>query len=363
MANQLVLWGPPTIPHEPGEPTTGKEIREWVRKCAGIGVTKMISAGMKSVTVEAAHGEGLQAIPYINYTAFPNYGSRGKSQGWSTAYLRVPADSPEARKILDEHRPIWGASSAGEEVLDPFAKEHPEFWSLTRDKRMSLEPGEKRCLSLAFPEVRASQVKRFVDALQTTKGVGVQVEFVIGNEDINIVSTYGYEDAVVQPFIEQFGKSPFDIPNNDTDWMQFRADYVTRLMSEVKNAVIKVDPKAQFSATIIAGGPGDYIKVLQDWPAWIENGIIDELYIWWRTSSEIKLVEEQSKYVADIVNGKIPFIAEFSCYHPGSFQTSQHLIDGAKAAKANGADAVGLYRSHAVEQLNLWDALEKMGKL
>lgn len=363
MARQLVLWGPPTIPNEPGEPTSKRDVDRWVQRCADIGVTKMISAGMKPLTVTSARAKGIAANPYVNFNAFPNYGSRGRTQGWSTAYLRVPADSPEARKILDEHRPIWGAAGAGEETLEPFAKEHPEFWSLTRDKRMTLKPGEKRCLSLAFPEVRAQQVKRFVDALNDTQGDGVQVEFVIGNEDEDHVATYGYEDAVADAFRQKHGKSPFDVPNNDPDWMQFRADYVTSFLGEVREAVRENYPEAQFSATIIAGDPGDYIKVLQDWPAWVERGIVDELYIWWRTDSDPKSVERQAKHVAQTVNGRVPFIAELSCYHPGSFQTPERLLEGARAAKANGADALGLYRSHALEQLDLWDALEEMGKL
>ena len=363
MARQLVLWGPPTIPAQPGEPTTRREVEQWVGRCANIGVTKMISGGMKPMTVAAAHIKGIEAHPYVNYTAFPSYGSRPRSQGWSTAYLRVPADSPEAREILDSHRPIWGAAAKGEETLEPYAKEHPEFWSLTRDKRLTLDAGEKRSLSLAFPEVRAKQVKRFVDALHDTQGDGVQVEFVIGNEDEDRVATFGYEDAVADSFQEKHGKSPFEIPNNDPDWMQFRADYVTRFLAEVRAAVRAEYPSAQFTAAIIAGDPGDYIKVLQDWPAWVEQGIVDELYIWWRTDSDPKNVERQAKHVAETVNGRVPFIAELSCYHPGGFQTAERLLEGARAAKANGADALGLYRSHALEQLDLWDALEEMGRL
>ncbi len=363
MARQLVLWGPPTVPAQPGEASTGREVEAWVERCANAGVTKMISAGMKPMTVAAAHARGIEAHPYVNYTAFPSYGSRPRPQGWSTAYLRVPPDSPEAREILDAHRPIWGAASAGEETLEPLARERPDLWSLTRDRRMTLNPGEKRCLSLAFPEVRAIQVKRFVDALNDTQGDGVQVEFVIGNEDENRTATYGYEDAVADAFRDKHGKSPFDIPNDDPDWMQFRADYVTNFLGEVRAAVKAEYPKALFTATIIAGDPGDYLRVLQDWPAWIEQGILDELYVWWRTDSNLKSVERQARHAAETIGGRVPFIAELSCYHPGSFQTADRLLEGARAARANGADAVGLYRSHALEQLDLWDALEEMGRL
>ena len=38
-------------------------------------------------------------------------------------------------------------------------------------------------------------------------------------------------------------------------------------------------------------------------------------------------------------------------------------IEAARVARDNGADAVGLYRSHAVEQLNLWNAVDEMRKI
>ena len=56
-------------------------------------------------------------------------------------------------------------------------------------------------------------------------------------------------------------------------------------------------------------------------------------------------------------------IAEISCYHPGSFQEPDALLEAAVTARGSGADAIGLYRSHAVEQLNLWSVVEAIGKL
>jgi uncharacterized lipoprotein YddW (UPF0748 family) len=122
-------------------------------------------------------------------------------------------------------------------------------------------------------------------------------------------------------------------------------------------------PNAQFTTTMIAGDPDDYIKVLQDWPAWVERGIVDELYVWWRTDSDLSRLERQATHVAEVVNGRVPFIAELSCYHPGSFQTPELMLEGARVARTSGADAVGIYRSHGVDQLGFWDTLEKMGNI
>ena len=39
------------------------------------------------------------------------------------------------------------------------------------------------------------------------------------------------------------------------------------------------------------------------------------------------------------------------------------LLEAARVALDNGADAVGVYRSHAIEQLDLWSVLEKISTL
>ena len=68
-----------------------------------------------------------------------------------------------------------------------------------------------------------------------------------GNEDENGAVTYGYEDIIVNAFEQEHGKSPFDLPNDDPDWLQFRADYVTRFMVEARDAVKAAKPDAVFS--------------------------------------------------------------------------------------------------------------------
>ena len=164
-------------------------------------------------------------------------------------------------------------------------------------------------------------------------------------------------------FREQTGRDPFIIPNGDPEWLQFRAGYVTRFLTELREAIAAAYPGVVFTSTMIAGDPDDYLKVLQDWPAWLDAGVVDELYVWWRTDSDLGRLERQARHAADVVAGRVPFIAELSCYHPGSFQDPDLLVEGARVALANGADAVGVYRSHGVDQLDLWPALERMAKL
>jgi hypothetical protein len=365
MEKQFVLWGPPVIPSSSGEPGYRADVEIWMKRLSDVGITKVFAYApeLDTVIIQAGRKHDISVCPYIGSTAFPNYGAREQKWSWSLDYLRIPPDHPDAREIIETHRPIYYGPFAGEEKLEPFAKAHPEFWSLTRDKRMTLNPGEKRCMSLAFPEVRANRIQKYIDVLDRLDNPDeIQMEFYLELEDNDGAVTYGYEDEVTNAFKKETGKNAFDIPNSDPQWLQFRADYVTGFLKELREAVKSHSPEVKFSTTMIAGNSGDYIKVLQDWPKWIEQGIIDELYVWWRTDSNLESVRRQTKHISSIVNGRCPFIAEFSCYHPGSFQTPEKMLEGARIARDNGADSVGVYRSHSVDQLDFWDVLKKMNE-
>ena len=181
--------------------------------------------------------------------------------------MRPEVTSPEAREILKKHRRLYdslgdGGSAKVSTIIEDFGAQHPEYRSLTRSRSDNLQPREDLYLSPVYSEVRAPQVQKFINSLRSTRADGVQVEFVLGYEDENGVVPYGYEDLTVTNFLEKYGKNPLELPNNDSEWMQFRADYVTLFLSELRVKVKEVSEEAVLSATIIAGDQGDYIKVL-----------------------------------------------------------------------------------------------------
>ncbi len=372
MPERLILWGPPVVDRVPGDPDYAACLPGWVKKCADAGVSKIIGGDRTLALTEAAHEVGIKVDPYVNHNAFPRHGSARVTYGWSLDFLRLPVTAAAAREILDRHRPIYDAPKVTTTMSD-FARQHPQYRSLTRshcrapqwraEQPYNLQPGEDLYLSPAFPAVRAHQTQLFLEALAHTQGDGIQVEFVLGNEDENGVVPYGYEDRTVAEFQAKHGKDPFDLPNDDLEWMQFRADYVTLSLAEMRAAVKQAYPEAVFSTTIIAGEKEEYLKLLQDWPAWIEQGIVDEFYLWFRTESDVKALERQVRYAVDVAAGRAPVIAELSCYHPGSFQDPALMLAAGEAAIANGAAGVGIYRSHAVEQLDFWPVLETLRTL
>ena len=71
----------------------------------------------------------------------------------------------------------------------------------------------------------------------------------------------------------------------------------------------------------------------------------------------------QPRPTVAIAAGRVPVIAELSCYHPGSFQNPDLMLTAGRIAMDNGASGVGIYRSHVVEQLNFWPVLEELRKI
>ena len=352
MGRELFLWGS----------VEDAEAVAYVERCASVGVTRLIGA-TSAYVVEVAHAKGIAVHPYIGYTAFPTYGNRRINYEWSLPFMRAPVSAPEARAIMDQHRPIWSHPRVGEAEISEFAREHPEYRSYTRDKHDDLEPGERLCLSLAFPEVRNHQADLLLTTLAEARGDGIQAEFVIGNEDEHGIVPYGYEDRVVEAFRAQHGQDAFVLPNDDPRWLRFRADYVTLFLRELGSKVKAAFPSARFTTTIIAAEPDEYLQVLQDWPTWVEQGLIDEFHLWFRTNNDLAALARQTAHTTTIIKGRMPVVVELSCYHPGSFQEPGQMLAAARCARDNGADIVGVYRKHAVEQLDFWPVLEAIGKL
>ncbi|MBM3959841.1 MAG: hypothetical protein FJ314_08770 [SAR202 cluster bacterium] len=360
MAQMVPLWCGAGGLIDPKTTSDELEVRKFVSRCADHGVTRLFPSGGTKVLVDAAKAAGIDVHPY---SALNTHGGMSINYAWSSNYVLPAMNTVEARVILDRHRPIFSHPVTELRVSD-YAKANPQYWTKSRNGSAgALVPGERLSLSLAFPDVRAFEQEKFLAMLRSTGAAGLQMELVLGNVDERGVSTGGYEPAVADAFRQRFNKDASQIANDDRDWLQFRASLVTDFMEGFRKNLRAFAPDAKFSTVVIAREGSDYIKVLQDWEAWVDKRLIDEFYLWFRTTSDLTEVERLTSQVTRQVAGRVPVIAELSCYHPGSFQDSRLLVEAAARALASGADAVGVYRSHAVEQLDLWHVLDRIAAM
>jgi uncharacterized lipoprotein YddW (UPF0748 family) len=99
-------------------------------------------------------------------------------------------------------------------------------------------------------------------------------------------STWGYNDVAIARFNLRYGRSGRPA-SGDALWKQFRRDQVTALVRKVYLSAIAVNPQVKITVDTIGGYPGvttdaDFVNRsqaykdrLQDWRAWMEEGILD----------------------------------------------------------------------------------------
>ena len=335
------------------------DVEEYVRKCSDHGVSRVFAPGASAELVEAGAAVGVEVHPY---KAVASAGGIRMYPAWSSNFMVPRFGTDEGRATLNAHRPIWSHPQRVESLSD-FVRENPEHRHRNRERTDELKPYERVFLSPGLPAGRAEEARVFADLLARSGGRGIQAEFVSINEDANGVTTDGYEDSIADAFREATGRDPFELPNDDPEWVQFRADRWTDMVRDIRDAVKAVRSDAVFTITVINRDADGYVPRIQDWPAWVEQGLCDEMHLWFRSTTDMPTIERHCRHFVDTVAGRVPTMAEFSCYHPGSLQTPEAMMEAARIARAAGMDGLGIYRSHAVEQLRFWPLLEQMTRL
>ena len=335
------------------------EVELYVTKCADHGVSRVFAPGASAELVEAGATVGVEVHPYKGVAS---HGGIRMYPAWSSNFMVPRFGTEEGREILNAHRPIWSHPQRIESLSD-FLRENPEHRHRNRELTDELKPYERVFLSPGLPGGRAEEAQAFSDLLSRSGGRGIQAEFVSINEDENGVTTDGYEDSIAGAFREATGRDPFQLPNGDPEWVQFRADRWTDMVRAIRDAVKAVRADAIFTITVINRDADGYVPRIQDWPAWVEQGLCDEMHLWFRSTTDLPTIERHCRHFVETVAGRIPTVAEFSCYHPGSIQDAATMMEAARIARGTGMDGLGIYRSHAVEQLEFWPLLEQMTRL
>ncbi len=100
---------------------------------------------------------------------------------------------------------------------------------------------------------------------------------------------WGYNPTSVARFNAQFGRDPDTQPApDDPDWVAWRRDQVTQLVRRIYTAAKALKPNVAVTAAVVTWGHGPlspddwqsqapYASVLQDWRAWLQQGIVDYL--------------------------------------------------------------------------------------
>lgn len=142
-------------------------------------------------------------------------------------------------------------------------KQQPEFCTVGRDGQRF---GAK--LGWAFPENHEYLLGLLKEVL-AYKPDGVILDFLKNQGDYRDqlndhlgVAFYGYEPPAVAEFKVRTGKNAFAIPNDDPEWVQCRADYVTAFTQKARALQKSIAPQVRWIAQVWGGGRTPHFTLL-----------------------------------------------------------------------------------------------------
>ena len=168
-------------------------------------------------------------------------------------------------------------------------------------------------------------------------------------------NTWGYHDEVVQRFNQQYNRTGKPKPT-DPEWMNFRREQVTALVRRIYLSAIALKPQIKISAACNSRAPGicttadwprsaSYSSTLQDWRAWMEEGILDMVipmtYFnqdkWGSAWANWSIFEKDHRYNRHVIMGPGPY--------QNTISNSLYQLQSSRqpTAEGNRADGMCLY--------------------
>lgn len=173
---------------------------------------------------------------------------------------------------------IWNnATTPPPQTNHPY-RLHPDW--LTRSVSGSTWDGSNYAFDPGHPAVQEHTFNVAMDLVRRYDIDGLHFDYVrYAGPD------WGYNEAAVTRYNRRFGRAGRPAASHP-DWLQFRRDQVTGLVRKVYLTALAEKPAVRISAATITFAPGitttaqwpsssAYSGVLQDWRAWMEEGILD----------------------------------------------------------------------------------------
>jgi hypothetical protein len=299
-----------------------------------------IYSSIDDETLEAAHRAGIDIL-------YPSLNDQFRD-------LNIADQVDKARSLGIEIHPSIAGLPFGQGHLtenSPVFKEHPE-WCLW--KKGSTEP-MSILLSWAHPEARSFRADHMVEQAKVTGIQGIMLDYIryLGTD-------YGYDPVIVDGFFKEYGVNPLTLPQDDPRWMQYRADFITDFIVELRHKLAITMPDRHVELSVYLSGddpdPEVYLKSsLQDWRTWASMGIVDTLHVAWYTR-DLEQIYTAVRRVREAVPDRVRINSFIACYG-GNLNTPELLRKGFEASIAGGADQVTIYRIDAIRELDMWDAI------
>jgi uncharacterized lipoprotein YddW (UPF0748 family) len=156
----------------------------------------------------------------------------------------------------------------------------------------------------------------------------------------------GYTPAARDEFVRRYHVDPVTIPPADLAmvraWQSFRAEQVTAFVRGVRAAIDSVRPGTLLSAAVIPDPADAYMRCGQDWPRWLNEGVLDfaaPMCYGTRWSTVDRQVR-RSRAAAP----KRPIYAGIAVYDQSATNAAQKIV----LARAVGVEGIALFSYDAI---------------
>ncbi|TVQ12084.1 MAG: glycoside hydrolase family 10 protein [Leptolyngbya sp. DLM2.Bin27] len=270
---------------------------------------------MMQEAIDFGHARGMAVVPWFEFgfMAPANYELYRRHPDWFTQKRVEPAPAAPRRSgqlgegvgltamdqaktsdlAREKHRADQQLAQVDEFLPDDAPVDDPGIW-------MEGNRIPRRWMNPFHPQVQKFQLELINDLVSNYEVDGFQFD-----DHLGLPVDFGYDPYTINLYrAEHGGRVP---PNNpqDAEWVAWRANKISDFLAEVYKLVKARRPNAVMSISPNPY-PFAYVNYLQDWPEWVNRGIVDELVVQIYRSDQNRFMWEMNKPSIQAARRKIP---------------------------------------------------------
>lgn len=252
----------------------------------------MTAAEVTKLVADARAGNFNAVIPQVRKRGDAYYNSNFEPKATDVspqsfdplADLCAKAHNTNTGRRIEVHAwivtyPIWASTTTPPSQPNHPYNLHPDW--LARESSGATWNGAHYAFDPGHPGVQQHTFNVAMDIISRYDVDGLNFDYVRYTEG----GDWGYNTNAVARFNTRFNRAG-QPPASDATWLQWRRDQVSALVRKVYLHSAAIKPHVKISADTICFAPGPsspsgwtstaaYTSVLQDWRAWMEEGILD----------------------------------------------------------------------------------------
>lgn len=122
-----------------------------------------------------------------------------------------------------------------------------------------------------------SDVQQFYESLVVEFVAKYEVPAIQFDDHLSLKNTFGYDDYSLNLYFKETGQNARPAPDSP-EWLAWRAGKLTQFVARISRAMKTARPGVKLSVSPNPY-PWSFQNYVQDWPSWVEQGLVDEVVV------------------------------------------------------------------------------------